>query len=279
MRTLFRRWTVGAAIDFAVRKFPAFSSPRLEAEALLSALLDHDRAWLKTHSDFSLSLRQEFQFRRWIFLRRRGVPLAYVVGFKEWAGLRLVLTRQVLIPRDETEILLEHITHFPRKFSPETILDLGTGSGNLAIALAGHFPQSFVTAVDRFSAPLRVAQKNARAQAVSLKLTQSDLLSAFPDGSSWDIIVANLPYLPEDLLVSPAVKKEPRTALFSGGDGLDHLRRLRVQLSQKNIQFRELWLEFLPSQKEAISAMFSSAGNVEFFPDAGGDVFFACVRP
>ncbi len=281
--------TVGDFLNFAVKYFAfplsteeteketekTFLNPQLEAEMLLSFALGKERVWLRTHQDYILNAKESAKFREIIERRKNNEPLAYIRGWKIWCDMKIVVSPDVLIPRDETEILANYILKNSRNFKPKTILDVGTGSGCLAIFLAKKFPRTEVTALDICPKALNIAKKNAQNQQVQIKFLQSDLLEKI-SRKNFDIIVANLPYVPENISVSKDVRKEPAHAIFSGADGLDLIRKLAEQLKFREILFRELWLEFWPAQETEIKKIFAEY-NVEFLPDLGGDTYFAKI--
>lgn len=266
------------ALALGRQKLRSLENPALEAEVLLATLLNKDRTWLKTHPEAKLGWTQSLKYRLWLAQRAQHRPVAYIVGAVEWNGLNLKVNRHTLIPRDETETLCHHIkTTFQAPSSKLQILDVGTGSGCLAIWLKRQFPESQVTALDLSPQALKVAAHNAQAHQVEVVFKPSDLLSALKPHTHFDLIVANLPYVPDDMVVSAEVKKEPPTALFSGSDGLKHIRRLALELKQKPLTFRQLWLEFLPAQKGDIQSIFSEH-EAEFFSAVNGEIFFACIK-
>jgi release factor glutamine methyltransferase len=271
-----RKWSIRSILFWGEKKLKKFQNPRLESEVLLAEILNVDRSFLKKSPEKILTRTQTQKFQKSLRRRKRGVPVAYIFHKKIWNDLEFFISPSVLIPRDETEVLAEKIWKSPRDFSPEKILDIGTGSGCLALFFAKKFPTALVTATDISPAALRVAKKNAETHRAKINFLESDLLEKIPAGENFDLIVANLPYVPTKMPISREVRREPRGALFSGADGLDHLRKLRSQLSK--IQFREIWLEFLPQQADTIKKIFAP-GNVEFFPDLGGDIFFAKITP
>ncbi len=251
-------------------------NPRLEAEVLLSVVLKKDRVFLKIDPQFPLSWFEKRLYKKYVQKRVNGFPVAQIIHSKNWAGFHLIVNRHVLIPRDETEILCEIIYRTPRKFPLKRILDVGTGSGNIAIFLKQRFPKAQVQALDISSKALRVARKNAKKYQPAIEFLKSDLLSRIARNTDYDLIVANLPYVPRNEPVSLEVRNEPRKAIFSGEDGLDALRAFAKQLQSKNIQFQELWLEFFPAQSKAIAKLFA-AYHTEFFRDVGGDIRFAKI--
>jgi release factor glutamine methyltransferase len=269
---------VKKALDWGIKKLIELENPRLEAEVLLSNLLNKDRTWLRTHCGDQLKWWQCLRFFYFIWQRQRHVPVAYILGYTDWNGIRIKVNRLVLIPRDETEILCHHVKSEVRKSSlpPSfSILDIGTGSGCIALWLKQEFPEATVVAVDISSSVLKVAQSNAYQAGLNVQFRRSDLLSNISQ-SYFDVIVANLPYVPENHSVSLDLSYEPAGAIFSGGAGLGHIRKLAKQLSDEKLKYQQLWLEFLPSQKNEIKKIFNSK-RVKFFTDIGGDIFFAKI--
>jgi len=256
----------------------SFPHPQLEAEVLLSALLQRERTWIKMHPNHPLSPVQVWKYQYWVHKHKKHIPIPYITGRKEWAGMKLSVNRATLIPRDETEILCHHIAKTLTDTPPQTFLDIGCGSGAIGLFLAREFTESQGTLLDISRPALRVARKNAQTQhRSSLQFVQSDMLQKIPAHSHFDLIVANLPYLPRDMTLAPELEYEPHQALFSGDDGLDHYRKLAQQLQDKEVSFYSLWVEFFPQQKEAIANIFS-AYKVNCKTDAGNFVFFAEIR-
>jgi release factor glutamine methyltransferase len=275
------------ALRWGTEELRLLEHPSLEAEVLLSHVLREERIFFKTHPEKKVSWWSFLLYKKCVQQRKKHVPVAYIVGYKNWGGMRILVNKNVLIPRDETEILCEHIVAEKRNISPKCILDVGTGSGCIALSLARAFPLAQVTALDNSSKALTVARKNFSnpdfvgnryiCSLPRIRTVQSNLLEKIHTDSTFDLIVANLPYVPETLAVSPEVEKEPSEALFSGSDGLDLIRKFATQLTEKNIRFVELWLEFLPSQQKEIGGIFADY-KVSFFTDSGGSIFFARVN-
>jgi len=306
--------SVGDFLNFAGFLLKDFENPTLEAELLLSLALEKDRVWLKTHHDYLLTAEEARKSREFLERRKNHEPLSYIRGWKMWCDMKIKVSPDVLIPRDETEILANYILEnspppcrAQRDFEPKTILDIGTGSGCLAIFCGKKFPQAEITAIDICTKALKIAKKNAQTHKVKINFIESDLLSCFQvslekggfrgiseipslgsarDKLHFDIIIANLPYVPDDIEVTKDVKKEPHNAIFAGKDGLDLIRRLAGELKSKEISFCELWLEFWTAQEEEIKKIFApskSSGqaefSVEFLPDLSGDTYFAKITP
>ena len=203
---------------------------RLDAELLLTHALGITRAQLHAHPQSQLSSAELANYRQLIARRTRREPVAYIVGHKEFYGLDLFVDNKVLIPRPETELLVERAIEISGRRT--VIADIGTGSGAIAISLAVHLPQVLVYATDTSPKALEVAARNCRRHCVEdrVHLLQGHLLGPLPEPV--DLIAANLPYVSEAELsqLSPEISRyEPREALNGGPDGLDHIRRLLAQ--------------------------------------------------
>lgn len=217
----------------------SLSLPRLDAEVLLAHILGITRTELFIRSADSISQQAAKEFSDLIQRRIAREPVAYITGEKEFMSLPYLVNRDVLIPRPETEILVEWIIEQGRKTAPQgqpLIIDVGTGSGAIAVSLCVNLLNASVWGVDLSDSALSVAAVNADRMGVGgrLKLIQSDLLSDVPDElvGKVDIITANLPYIPSGEIpgLMPEVGDyEPRIALDGGNDGLDLYRRLIPQ--------------------------------------------------
>jgi release factor glutamine methyltransferase len=222
--------TVGALLEKAVRDLAAdgdAAEARRDAQVLLGFALGVSRAWLTTHPDHAADSEAAARFRSLVALRASGHPVAYLVGAKEFYGLPLRVTPDVLIPRPETEELVEAALERLPQGEARKALDLGTGSGCIAIAIARHRPAAQVTAVDSSSPALALARENAAALGVEVEYLQSDWFAAL-GGRRFDLIVANPPYVAADdsHLRQGDLRFEPRPALTAGVDGLADLRRI-----------------------------------------------------
>ncbi len=206
----------------------------LDAQVLLAYAMDRPRTWLLAHLETPLTTTQLETANRAVEQLRAGVPLPYIVGHWEFFGLDFDITNDVLIPRPETELLVEKAIAWLRA-SPErrTIADIGTGSGAIAVTLAMHIPDAHLLATDISLAALVVARRNTRKFNVlhQIDLLLCDLLprhiDPLPTERHFDLICANLPYIPTEKLHSlPVYGREPEIALDGGKDGLDLYRRL-----------------------------------------------------
>lgn len=229
-------WTQGYFRDHGL------VDPRLEAELLLAHVLGQSRVYLYANYEAPSNPHEREVYRNLIKRRATGEPLAYITGTKEFMSLTYQVGPQVLIPRPETELLVEQVIDLARaaKASLEEgefhsairICDVGTGSGAIAVSLAYYLPESRVSAIDLSPAALEFARTNAQRNEVDIEYLQGDLLAPLAGGEPFDFIVANLPYIPEPeylALDRGILNYEPREALLAGGDGLDLYRRLLPQ--------------------------------------------------
>lgn len=200
-----------------------------EKEILLSSILNCSRSALYSQ-DWSLNDEQEKRLSDAVSLRSQGLPLQYIIGETEFFGLRFKVDQRVFIPRPETEILVEEVIR-RTKDEGRRILDIGAGSGCIAVSLAKALPQAVITAIDISFEALSLAKENARLHSVDnrIRFVQSDLLSAFScQLSAYDLIISNPPYVCSSDLknLQSEVWYEPRLALDGGKDGLDFYRRI-----------------------------------------------------
>jgi len=227
---------IATALETARARLTLHSdTPGLDAQVLIAHLLDKPRAWLMAHPERTLSARQARQLEDTIDQLESGEPLPYVIGHWEFFGLDLQVTPDVLIPRPETELLVEHAIAWLKDHpGRRCAADVGTGSGCIAVALAAAVPDLQVLATDISRKALRVARRNARQHGVAkrVRVTQHDLLPSPPPPSErMDLICANLPYIPTETLHGLQIYgHEPELALDGGADGLQLIRRLLALL-------------------------------------------------
>jgi release factor glutamine methyltransferase len=274
--------------------------PRLDAEVLLAYALQQDRTWLYTHPQFPLDDNQVNSFETLLRRREQREPVAYIVGVKEFFGLGFEVNPRVLIPRPETELLVETALHisgwrmadgrwrmangespisnFQSKIqNPKSkIVDVGTGSGCIAISLAKNLPEATFLAIDASAEALQLARRNAERHGVADRITflQGDLLQ--PLTSAVDLIVSNPPYVssPELAAAMPEVSRfEPHLALDGGPDGLDVIRRLLAQAREKLNPGGALLVEIGSAQGQAVEQLarlpFPTA-NIQIEQDLAG---------
>jgi release factor glutamine methyltransferase len=201
--------------------------PLLEARMLLERVLGKSRAWLIAHADEAVGAGDEQAFAAMVLRRRAGEPIAYLLGEREFYGLDFKVAPAVLIPRPETELLVELALERIAANAPVRVLDLGTGSGAIAVALAKERPQARVTAVDVDYAALSVARANAKRHKVTVRFFCGDWFGAL-SGEKFDLIVSNPPYVAaaDPHLGLGDVSFEPQRALVGGSDGLDCIRSI-----------------------------------------------------
>ncbi len=268
--------TIENALKLGARDLDlAAERPWLEAQVLLGHVLERPRTFVLAHPEILLTQAQEERFVALVARRRQDEPLPYLIGRVEFFGLELVVTPAVLIPRPETELLVAAALDWLQARSVATVVDVGTGSGCLAVALAVYAPQPRYYAVDISAEALAIARSNALRHGVDGRIIflEGDLLAPLPEPV--DLIVSNPPYVAEtewDAL-PPSVKQEPRLALTSGADGLDAFRRLLVQASQALRPGGLLLCEIGERQGPALQTLAQAAfprATVQILPDLAG---------
>ena len=259
-------WTVLDVLRWTTERFTRASleSPRLDAELLLAHALGVER--IRLYVDFAKPLSPEelLAFRQLVRRRLRFEPVAYLIGYREFWSMRLEVCPGVLVPRPETETLVEAALRWAARREALTIVDVGTGSGAIAIALAKELPGAQVVAVEREAPALRVAARNIGRLAPAIALVQGSLLGAFA-AESCDLVVANLPYIPQsgEASLPPDVREwEPASALFGGTDGLDLVRELVPEAAKVLRPAGLLLLELDSVQVDAVAALCAASGLV-----------------
>lgn len=249
-------WTVGKVLTWATDDFKqrAIPSPRLDAEVLLAWVLSCPRIALYTEFDRPLHRNELDQFKQTISKRRQGEPVAYIVGRREFWSLEFEVTPDVLIPRPETETLVEAAL---ARVSKGPVLDLCTGSGCVGIALAHERPTVEVDATDISAAACVVARRNAEKNGVAdrVRVCEGDLFQALAEPRLYEVIVSNPPYVRSGELTTlqPEVRREPSRALDGGATGLDLIDRLLAGADRYLAPGGWLALEVDPRQIEALS--------------------------
>ena len=234
------------------------ASARLDSELILAHILRRSREWLLAHDATALTQPQQQQARQLLLQRTQRQPIAYLTGRRDFYGHSFLVNEQVLVPRPESEVILAILDELVRDHHLRTVLDVGTGSGCLAISIKLAHPDLAVSACDISKSALLVARRNAARLLPSsqqVKFYQSDLLSDLPVGSQFDLIVANLPYLsPGQDDLSPELAYEPAIALYAGDDGLSLIKRLIATAPAHLTPRGYLLLEMNTDQIEAVAS-------------------------
>ena len=287
--------TIGETLRWAYKLLNSHNVPAadLDAEVLLAKTLGATREYLFANSEQELKKKEQDAFNLSIHQRVAGVPVSHLLGKKEFFGLEFLTDENVLTPRPETEILVEKVLEELQVKSESTIIDIGTGSGCIAIAIRKNLPSTHrVYALDISAPALQVARKNSeKLKASDIHFLQSDLLSdvRLPENTAKPIVlVANLPYIPENEKLPKEVHNfDPAEALFAGHDGLEVYRRFLLQLvdgirsTKKNIHPDMCFFEFHPPQQQSLETIFREdlpPYDFEFFADLASHVRFGFLK-
>jgi release factor glutamine methyltransferase len=259
--------TIGEAIAAARRRFaPVSDSAGLDAQILLGEILGADRAYLIAHAEQVLTDEQAERFAALVNRHAAGEPVAYILEQRAFYDRDFIVTPDVLIPRPETELLLERALAYLAAHPAAVVADIGTGSGALAVTVAANAPKAQVYAVDISPAALAVARRNAEIHAVAERITflEGDLLTPIIDrGIQLDLVLANLPYIASGEVPTLAVSQyEPLLALDGGADGLDLVRRLLARLPAACHPGALALLEIGADQGAAMLALAGSGASV-----------------
>jgi len=234
------------------------ASARLDSELILAHVLRRSREWLLAHDTDTLTQSQQRQARQLLLQRTRRQPIAYLTGRCDFYGHSFLVNEQVLVPRPESEVILAILDELAQDHHLRTVLDVGTGSGCLAISVKLTHPDLAVSACDISESALLVARRNAARLLPSgqqIKFYQSDLLSGLPVSSRFDLIVANLPYLsPGQDGLSPELAYEPAIALYADDDGLSLIKQLITTAPARLTPGGYLLLEMDTDQIETVAS-------------------------
>ena len=249
---------LGIGGEFLPRR-AGIPNPRREAAWLLAAAWGVTETDLRLHPEREVPPEVERRYRDWIERRAAGEPAHHLTGWCPFWGRDFEVSPAVLMPRPETELVVETALALPLSDSAR-VLDVGTGSGCIAVTLAAERPRWRVWGVDRSSAALAVARRNVERHRASVPLLQGDVTTAV--GPPWDLVVANLPYIPTSELAALPVEvgRDPRAALDGGIDGLDLVRRLVSDLSRILRRCGGAVLEIGDDQADAVAAAADQAG-------------------
>lgn len=234
------------------------ASARLDSELILAHILRRSREWLLAHDATALTQSQQRQVRQLLLQRTQRQPIAYLTGRRDFYGHSFLVNEQVLVPRPESEVILAMLDELMQDNHLRTVLDVGTGSGCLAISIKLTHPDLAVSACDISESALPVARLNAARLLPSsqqVKFYQSDLLSGLPADSRFDLIVANLPYLsPGQDGLSPELAYEPAIALYADDDGLSLIKQLITTAPAHLTPRGYLLLEMNTKQVETVAS-------------------------
>ncbi len=266
-------WTVGRLLQWTVGYFTSkgIEFPRLDAEVLLADALGCARIELYVNFDKPVTAAERARFRDYVRRRAAGEPVAYIVGRKEFYGLEFAVGPEVLIPRPDSEfVVMTYLEHFRRR-PRALVIDVGTGSGNLAVAIAHEHPGARVIATDISEPALRLAARNAARHGVAARvsLVRCDLLSAVRPEPLADAIVTNPPYIPTDNIRSlePGVRDyEPHVALNGGPSGLDVVRRLISEAIPRLKLGGMLIVEIGAQQEEPVRRLMIETDRLDVLP-------------
>lgn len=261
------------AVEFALRAAQGRGLDRLDAQLLLAAVLRHPRSWLLSHGEAELTSDQHARYNALVERRAAGEPLAYLLGEKEFYGISLHVGPDVLIPRPDTETLVEWALDLLPADTPRDVVDLGTGSGALALAIKTHRHLARVCAVDVSAVALAVARGNAQRLGLSVEWQTGSWWQALP-GRQFDLAVSNPPYICEGDPHLPDLRHEPSLALTSGPDGLEAIRRIVHDAPAHLRPGGHLLLEHGYNQHAAVQALMVERGfqKVSGRLDLGGHV-------
>jgi release factor glutamine methyltransferase len=250
------------------------STARRDAELLLAHIMGLSRTHLLTHPEQPLTSSQLEAYYQAVERRAQSEPIQYITGTQEFYGLELAVSPAVLIPRPETEHLVESVLNIaPSQPGELRILDIGTGSGAIAIALAKHLPQAQIVATDLSEDALLVAQSNAKKHGVAgrISFVQCDLFP--PDSGEFDMICSNPPYIAdEEILETQVAAFEPSSALYAGPTGMEIYERLIPEASRVLRPTGSLLLEIGHGQSQSIQNLLQHSGfeGIHFVPDLQG---------
>jgi len=263
----------------------------IEAEILLAAVIKKNREYIYSHPEDSVTFWQKLALRRLIARRQYGYSITAIIGHKWFYGLDFIVNKNVLIPRPETELIVEEVIKLIKneELRIKNVVDVGTGSGCVVIALAKNLKKEDAKfyGLDISRKALAVARKNAEKNGVSgcIKFIHSDLLDGVDKNifNEPAIITANLPYLtPEQVKNSPSIQKEPKLALLAGDDGLDCYRRLFTQIKNREIKNKLIiFCEIDETQKDSMAELIKQSlpqAELEFKNDLGGHCRLTIIK-
>ena len=263
-------WTVGRLLTWTTDWLAArgSESPRLDAEVLLAHVRGCPRIALYTAFETVVPDAERSRFRELVKRRGEGEPVAYLVGSREFFSIPFAVTKGVLIPRPETEALVVRVLDLAKELPAPRIVDVGTGSGAIAVAVAKHLPKASLAAADLSPAAVAVARANAERHGVADRITfvVSDLLAAAELAGPWDVIVSNPPYVRDDeyaALPRDVRDHEPKSALVAGPTGVELVTRLAAEAADRLAPGGWLLVEIGPATVAAAEAALATVPGLE----------------
>ena len=255
--------TVSEALDWATEQLSESDDARLDSQILLAYALNVSRTWLFTWPDKALDGATLTAFNALIEERKSGTPIAYITGYRDFWSLRLKVTPDTLIPRADTELLVETALTLKNVEKSCDVIDLGTGTGAIALSLANECPSWHITATDINPKTLAVAKENATTLELAVRFKESAWFDAIND--RYDLVISNPPYIESNdpHLQQGDLRFEPAGALASGQDGLDDIRLLVQQALKHLKKDGYLLLEHGYQQAEAVRSLMAKAGYID----------------
>ena len=264
---------IASALKDAIERLARTSeSPRLDAELLLARALDVPRGYLIAHPEDTLDPAASERFFTLLKRRASGEPMAYITGEREFWSMNLMVSPDTLVPRPETELLVERALMLIGRRASQRILDLGTGSGAIALAIARERPLCEIVATDKSEAALAIAQQNARQLDLgNVSFSQGSWTEPVAD-QQFDMVVSNPPYVRSDDPALTALRHEPVAALASGKDGLDDIREIAKTAGSVLIEGGYLLLEHGSEQQVDVARILENNAwtGIECVQDLGG---------
>jgi len=257
-------WTIGALLQWTQQYFAGkgIDSPRLDAEILLAHVLHKERIYLYAHYDKPMNGEELAAYRAMVKQRADRLSVAHILGTKAFMGLEFKVSEDVLIPRPETEMLVETVVAAAEGTAP-AIIDIGTGSGAIILSLLHYLPQATGTGVDISPKALTIAAENGRTLGLDGRVTwiESDLFTKVPQGAG-DWLVSNPPYLTKGDMeqLQPEVRHDPALALYGGDDGLEFYRRIAADSPAYVKAGGHCAVEIGAGQAEDVTAIFCRHG-------------------
>ena len=262
----------------ATKKLADIPTARLDALVLLEDATGKDRAWLLAHPEFELSDKIATLLHQQIEKRANHTPLAYIRGKSEFYGREFLVTPDTLQPRAETETMIDLLKGSDFRTQGSVIVDVGSGSGCIAITAKLEFPETQVYATEINKAALDIAKKNAKMLGAEIEFFEGNLIEPLPASLSPSILLCNLPYVPDGHTINQAAMQEPKVAIFGGEDGLDLYREMFKQIEKLPVKPEYIFTESLPFQHEELAKIAKNHGYEQTTEEDFIQVFHASLN-